>query len=228
MMKRKHCSLLVFLILSLQLLLFSPICAFVIPVVFATATRRQVSLDASSAGDRDADDQNNAASDGSNINNSKKPMAGVHPQKESQELFMEVLSARGAARIARLSIPERAKRALLAEAVEDQIFANTEELERIMLQEADDDDGSGTRLPVEQRRQAVVEIASQTKTLQVQYQELVSGESSSVLNAMEAAFGGGESNKSERRTSSSTKKTKKDENAADDDWKEDGGERANC
>ena len=219
MMKRNHSSLVVLLMLSLQLLLFSPICAFVVPVVFATARRRQVSLDAAG----DDDDYNNAASDGSSMNNSK-PMEGVLPQKESQELYMEVLSARGAARIAQLSVPERAKRALLAEAVEDQIFANTEELERIML-EADD---GGTRLPVEQRRQAVVEIASQTKALQVQYQELVSGESSSVLNAMEAAFGGGGDSKSESRKSSSTGTTKKDENAADDDQKDDGGERADC
>ena len=102
--------------------------------------------------------------------------------RRTQEMLMEQLSARGAARIAKLSVRERTKRAMLAEAVEDQIFANTERLENLL--EAD-----GTLPPA--KRQQAIDLASRTKTLQVQYKELVSGESSSVLNALEAAMGDG-------------------------------------
>jgi len=98
----------------------------------------------------------------------------------SQDMLMETLSRRGAAKIAKIDIRERAKRAMLAEAVEDQIFDNTETLEAML-----EKDGS----LAEANRQQAVEIAQQTKLLQVQYNELVSGNASSVLNAMEAAMG---------------------------------------
>jgi len=98
-------------------------------------------------------------------------------------MLMETLSRRGAAKIAKIDIRERAKRAMLAEAVEDQIFDNTETLEAML-----EKDGS---LMAEANREEAVEIAKQTKLLQVQYNELVSGNASSVLNALEAAMGNG-------------------------------------
>lgn len=98
---------------------------------------------------------------------------------QSQEKIMEALSRNGADKIASLSIQERTRRAMLAEAIEDEIFANTERLESLL-----DDDGT---LPVQHRERAV-SIAKKTKSLQVQYQELVSGGESSVLNSVENAF----------------------------------------
>jgi len=100
---------------------------------------------------------------------------------------MEELSRIGAKKIATLSIPERTKRAMLAEAIEDQIFENTERLESFLKPD-------GT-LPPKLRERAVA-VAQKTKALQVQYSELVSGKESSVLNALEAAMAGKEEDKS--------------------------------
>ena len=96
---------------------------------------------------------------------------------------MEELSRIGAERIASLSISERTKRAMLAEAIEDRIFDLTDELDSLIVDNT---------IPVENREKAV-ELAKQTKTLQIQYEELVSGKSSSVLDSLEAATetGGG-------------------------------------
>ena len=118
----------------------------------------------------------------------------AYESNQSHERSMEALSAEGAARIAQLSIPERAKRAMLAEAVEDQIFANTEQLEILLLKtnygrKIDCEDESDP----EENRNYAVELAQQTRTLQVQYRELVMGESSSVLNALESVIGGSNS-----------------------------------
>ena len=100
---------------------------------------------------------------------------------ESQEMLLEELSRIGAERIASMSIAERTKRAMLAEAVEDEIFRATEKLESLLS-------ADGT-LP-ETHRELATELAAKTKALQVQYNELVSGTSSSVLNALESAMGG--------------------------------------
>ena len=89
---------------------------------------------------------------------------------------MEELSLKGADRIAKMGIPERAKRAMLAEAVEDRIFELTDSLEDMV-----EDDGS---VALENREKAV-ELASQTKNLQQQYDDLVTGKPSSVLTALE-------------------------------------------
>lgn len=104
---------------------------------------------------------------------------------------MEALSAQGSARIAQLSIAERTKRAMLAEAVEDQIFENTEQLEELLTNRGNNISSSSTSNEVIENRKHAVELAQQTKALQVQYRELVSGEPSSVLNALENAMGGG-------------------------------------
>ena len=96
------------------------------------------------------------------------------------ERLMEQLSLEGAERIAAMTVPERAKRAMLAEAIEDRIFALTESLEGLFA-------GDGT-LP-EQNREKAVEIAKQIKGLQIQYEELVSGKPSTVLRSLESVMG---------------------------------------
>jgi hypothetical protein len=98
------------------------------------------------------------------------------PQRQ-QEMLMEELSKIGAEKIAGLGVVERAKRAMLAEAIEDRIFHLTEEIE-VLLEK------NGTLAA--QNRDRAIELAQQTKGLQVQYHELVSGQPSSVLQSLEA------------------------------------------
>jgi RNase P/RNase MRP subunit p29 len=90
--------------------------------------------------------------------------------------LIEEIALMGAENIATLSISERAKRALLAEAIEDRIFRLTEELE-VMV-------GLDGSVVDEGNRETVMETARTVKELQQQYAELVSGGPSSVLTAM--------------------------------------------
>ena len=113
--------------------------------------------------------------------------------KKGQEVLMEQLASSGAERIAAMSIPERTKRAMLAEAVEDRIFELTDVLEKLLLlDQSESDNGSEGPLISEKNRQEALEVAQQTKALQIQYEELVSGKPSSVLKSLEAVLGGGE------------------------------------
>jgi hypothetical protein len=95
-------------------------------------------------------------------------------RKQRQELDMEELSEIGAPKIASLDIPERAKRAMLAEAIEDRIFDLTDELELVLAKE--------DTVP---NRELIVELAQQTKLLQIQYQDLVTGKSSTLLQSID-------------------------------------------
>lgn len=103
--------------------------------------------------------------------------ADKYDPKREQEIILESMSMDGAEMVARMDIPERAKRAMLAEAVEDRIFALTEKLEGLI-----DEDGMIT----EENREKAVQIAQATKSLQEQYQNLVSGKESSILQALSA------------------------------------------
>lgn len=114
----------------------------------------------------------------SSSNDGKEPRAKA-VSEISQEMLLEELARIGADKIASLSISERTKRAMLAEAVEDEIFRVTERLERLLF-------ADGT-LP-EKHRERAAELVAKTKLLQLQYNELVSGTSSSVLNALESAM----------------------------------------
>jgi hypothetical protein len=101
-----------------------------------------------------------------------------HPQSEArraQEKILEELSWKGAEKIAKMDIPERAKRAMLAEAVEDRIFELSDILEALL-----EEDGS---IKLE-NREKVQETAKQTKKLQQQYSDLVNGKPSAILTAL--------------------------------------------
>lgn len=95
--------------------------------------------------------------------------------KRQQEMMLEEMSLKGAEKIAAMGIPERAKRAMLAEAVEDRIFELTEVLETLV-----EEDGS----VAEQNRERVVEIARDVKQFQQQYSDLVNGNRSAILDAL--------------------------------------------
>lgn len=89
--------------------------------------------------------------------------------KQSQEIIMENVSRMGADKIRALDISERTKRALLAETIEDYIFEMTDELEQLFASN---------------KIERAVDLAKQVKGLQVQYQELVSGEPSPLLESL--------------------------------------------
>jgi hypothetical protein len=96
---------------------------------------------------------------------------------------LEGISKQGADNMAKLSLAERTKRALLAEQVENQIFANLDELERL----SGIDRGRENENNQEQQDEAEA-IISQTRLLRRQYDELVSGKGSSILSAVEAVM----------------------------------------
>mmetsp|Transcript_14758 Transcript_14758/g.22772 ORF Transcript_14758/g.22772 Transcript_14758/m.22772 type:complete len:153 (-) Transcript_14758:576-1034(-) len=95
------------------------------------------------------------------------------PAKKNQENIMEMASLAGAEKIAKLDIQERTKRAMLAESVEDRIFELVDELEGLVKENNGILEGDA--------REEAVELAKQTKALQIQYDDLVNGRPSSLL-----------------------------------------------
>lgn len=96
-----------------------------------------------------------------------------HPFSRQQEFLFEHLSRMGADNVASLGVSERAKRALLAEAVEDRIFDLTDEIDDLVVDSRIVD------------REKAVALAKEVKVLQIQYEELVSGKESSLLQSLE-------------------------------------------
>ncbi|EJK74985.1 hypothetical protein THAOC_03306 [Thalassiosira oceanica] len=95
--------------------------------------------------------------------------------QKAQERIMESASLAGAEEISKLDIHERTKRAMLAEAVEDRIFEMVDELEALTKA-----NGGVENLSDEVRGEAV-ELAKQVKASQIQYDDLVNGRPSSLL-----------------------------------------------
>jgi len=90
--------------------------------------------------------------------------------------MMERASVAGADKIAKLDLQERTKRAMLAEAVEDRIFELVDELELLVAK------SGGLENLSDEIKEEAVEMAKQTKVLQVQYDDLVSGRPSQLLD----------------------------------------------
>jgi hypothetical protein len=112
---------------------------------------------------------------------------GIHNQhvassmsqlQRSQEKQMESVSLEGATRISQLSIAERTKRAMLAEVMEDTIFRHVETIDQYYHPI------TGV-LYDEKNRRVVNEMIQEIQTYQKQYNELVSGEASTLLNTFE-------------------------------------------
>jgi len=103
-------------------------------------------------------------------------------RKERSEVFMEAVAASGAEKIASMSISERTKRAMLAEALEDRIFQLQDDLENLIP--------DGSTIPTdEQVRSHCVDIAQEIKHAQGQYNDLVSGKPSDILDKLESLGG---------------------------------------
>jgi hypothetical protein len=129
-----------------------------------------------------------------NWNDALNDNADDRPPQSQQEKMLEESSQIGADKIATLSIPERTKRAMLAEAIEDELFVATEQLEDLYNQSSTSSPStSSVSNDDAETRNTAVELAKRIRSLQAQYNELVSGGSSSVLNVLESiALGPGE------------------------------------
>lgn len=128
-----------------------------------------------------ADNSEELDDDDDDVEISQQSDSGSNERSEAQryqEMIFEDMSSKGANVIAKMDIPERTKRALLAETIEDRIFELTEILEGIV------NDNNGT-IP-EADRERATDIAKQTKQLQIQYNNLVSGKPSSILDALKS------------------------------------------
>jgi hypothetical protein len=109
----------------------------------------------------------------------KAALQSQQQQQQQNNIIFEAMSIQGAEKIAKMSIPERAKRAMLAEATEDRIFELTERLEGLM----DQDNGGSISAA---NRDEAMDLAQQAKKLQMQYNDLVNGNPSSILQAIDA------------------------------------------
>jgi len=100
----------------------------------------------------------------------------VSSAQREQERIMETASAEGAANIRKLDVHERTKRAMLAEKVEDRIFEYTEQLEQLI------ETNNGIENLSREAKSEAQEIAKQTRALQIQYDDLVNGRPSLLLD----------------------------------------------
>ncbi|KAL3764274.1 hypothetical protein ACHAWU_004086 [Discostella pseudostelligera] len=96
-------------------------------------------------------------------------------QKEREQV-MEMSSIAGAEAISKLDLEERTKRAMLAEVVEDRIFELADQLELLIKQ------NNGLVDASDSIKEQVMEMAKETKNLQVQYDDLVNGRPSLLLD----------------------------------------------
>ena len=94
-------------------------------------------------------------------------------QQDPVEPFMEEASRKGAKKVKEMSVEERTKRAMLAEAVEDRIFTMYDDLEGLLQ------DGVPA---TDEDRDEISSLAKQIKASQSQYENLVSGKPSAMLN----------------------------------------------
>ena len=104
---------------------------------------------------------------------------GENDDIQTKEAHLEQLSRRGSDKISKMSVAERAKRAMLAEAMEDNIFSKEIQLEEII--------GESGMIPTDpELLQQCKDISIQIREAQTQYEALVSGEQSALLNSLES------------------------------------------
>lgn len=101
---------------------------------------------------------------------------GQSSVQKKQEQIMERASLAGADKIRKVSLEERTKRAMLAEAVEDRIFDLVDELDSLVKK------NGGLENLTDEVKEEAVEMAKQTKVLQIQYDDLVNGRPSQLLD----------------------------------------------
>jgi archaellum component FlaC len=117
---------------------------------------------------------------------------GVSSRLVQQEQLFEELSRENAETIASLSISERAKRAMLAEVVEDEIFSVTEQMIDLVQRFEAQSDG------IEKFEKQVKALKTRNSFLQQQYNDLVSGRPSSLLNTVDSVTNDGDNSRNEQ------------------------------
>ena len=119
-------------------------------------------------------------------------------QYVQQEQLLEVVSRIGADSIASLSISERTKRAMLAEAVEDEIFFCTEQMIDLVNEQlehdttnsnSDNNQSASKTRPKKNIEVEMLDLRERNQFLQTQYNDLVSGRPSSLLNTVNSIGG---------------------------------------
>jgi hypothetical protein len=95
---------------------------------------------------------------------------------QSQEAFLEASAQDGASTVRRMSVEERTKRAMLAEAAEDRMVQLSDDLDELL-----GEDGLPKKV---EYRDEVITVAKQIQASQDQYRALVNGESSPLLDAL--------------------------------------------
>lgn len=99
---------------------------------------------------------------------------------QTQEEFLEKESASGYDKIRSISIEERTRRAMLAEAAEDRMVALSDELDALFKQQDRDKmNGIGDD---KSREEQVLEIARAIQTAEEQYQAMVNGDDSPFID----------------------------------------------
>lgn len=95
------------------------------------------------------------------------------PVGKQTDHFLEQKAIDGANKIRSLSIEERTRRAMLAEAAEDRMITLSDELDSLL-----GDDG----MPIKENREEAVNLATEIKAQQEQYRQLVMGEQNNLLD----------------------------------------------
>jgi hypothetical protein len=96
-------------------------------------------------------------------------------QADPVEVYMEIASRNGADKVRSMSTEERARRAMLAEAVEDRIFTMYDEMEGLLT-------GGGPAHEAD--REEIRNLAREIKASQSRYQGLVAGEPSITMGTI--------------------------------------------
>jgi hypothetical protein len=141
-------------------------------IISSTAGHRRVPLWRLAAASESNDDNENSSSDNNGAGTTSATSAAESPPRRRFS-FLEETARQGAERIAQLSIHERTRRAMLAEAVEDRMVSLEDELEQIV-----------TDLSMTSPRDAMKEIVQEIQVLREQYQTLVTGKPSAMLDMM--------------------------------------------
>jgi hypothetical protein len=97
----------------------------------------------------------------------------------AQVNFLESSARDGSSAVRLMSVEERTKRALLAEAAEDRMMKLTDDLDKLL-----GDDGMPKNI---EDREEAVKIARQIKASQEQYRSLVNGEPSPLIDALDGS-----------------------------------------
>ena len=116
------------------------------------------------------------------ISENKDPSGNSKTSKkmQTQEEFLEEASANGYDKIRSISIEERTRRAMLAEAAEDRMVALSDELDALFKQQDRDKmNGIGDD---KSREEQVLEIARAIQTAEEQYQAMVNGDDSPFID----------------------------------------------